>query len=232
MFPEQVRVHATAVRSVAERVASATGRPPSGALRAGALLHDIGKAMLVLVHGDTAAAIYAKHAAPEEEVQREAAAMGIDHAAAGEWLLRYWDFPDELATTVGEHHRSDADGDSGIVRVADMLVHYSQGHTVDLDDLTEAAADLGLHPSRLSELMYELPDGYAAAPRTPNGCPLSERELDVLRLLAEGKVYKQIAQDLHLSASTVRSHLHRAYKRMGVADRTQAVLVAREQGWL
>jgi DNA-binding NarL/FixJ family response regulator len=80
--------------------------------------------------------------------------------------------------------------------------------------------------------MYELPDGYVAAPRTGNACPLSDRELDVLRHLAEGKVYKQIAAEMELSTSTVRSHLNRAYKRMGVADRTQAVLLARESGWL
>jgi DNA-binding CsgD family transcriptional regulator len=37
---------------------------------------------------------------------------------------------------------------------------------------------------------------------------------------------------LGLSASTVRSHLHRIYTRIGVADRTQAVLLARDCGWI
>ena len=63
-------------------------------------------------------------------------------------------------------------------------------------------------------------------------CPLSARELDVLRRLAEGKVYKQIALDEGISPSTVRNHLHTAYSKLGVVDRAQAVLTAREQGWI
>ena len=55
---------------------------------------------------------------------------------------------------------------------------------------------------------------------------------DVLRRLAEGKVYKQIAQELELSASTVRSHLHNVYGKLGAVDRAQAVLMATEQGWI
>jgi DNA-binding NarL/FixJ family response regulator len=51
-------------------------------------------------------------------------------------------------------------------------------------------------------------------------------------LLADGHVYKQIAQELGLSTSTVRSHLHRIYRRLDVADRTQAVLLGRELGWI
>jgi putative nucleotidyltransferase with HDIG domain len=232
LFPEQLRVHATSVRSVAERVARTVDSGPSAELRAGALLHDIGKPLLFRVHGGPAASLYAEAIAPEVEVPRERELLGIDHAHAGGWLLRHWDFPESLAATVERHHDRDSDGDAAIIRVADMLVHYSQGRDIDLDLLTEAAVGVGLRPGALSELMYELPDGFVATPRTANDCPLSDRELDVLRLLAEGKVYKQIAHDLELSASTVRSHLNRAYKRMGVADRAQAVLAARDNGWI
>ena len=62
--------------------------------------------------------------------------------------------------------------------------------------------------------------------------PLSDRERDALRGLAEGKVYKEIASDLGLSASTVRSHLSSAYAKLDVSDRAQAVLLAAERGWL
>ncbi len=54
----------------------------------------------------------------------------------------------------------------------------------------------------------------------------------MLRRLAEGKVYKQIAQELELSASTVRSHLHNVYGKLGALDRAQAVLMATDQGWI
>ena len=54
----------------------------------------------------------------------------------------------------------------------------------------------------------------------------------MLQQLANGKVYKEIAHDLTLSVSTVRTHLHNIYARVGVADRAQAVLLASESGWV
>jgi DNA-binding NarL/FixJ family response regulator len=54
----------------------------------------------------------------------------------------------------------------------------------------------------------------------------------VLQRLAEGMVYKQIAQELALSVSTVRSHLHNVYGKLGAVDRAQAVLIANERDWL
>jgi DNA-binding NarL/FixJ family response regulator len=51
-------------------------------------------------------------------------------------------------------------------------------------------------------------------------------------LLGEGKLYKQIAQELHRSTSTIRTHLHNAYRKLGVYDRAQAVLLAERHGWL
>ena len=53
-----------------------------------------------------------------------------------------------------------------------------------------------------------------------------------LKRLAEGKVYKQIAHELSLSTSTVRTHLHNIYGKLGAVDRAQAVLLATERGWL
>ena len=58
------------------------------------------------------------------------------------------------------------------------------------------------------------------------------REIDALRGLAEGKVYKQIAAELSLSVSTIRTHLHNVYRKIGAVDRAQAVLIARDRGWL
>ena len=54
----------------------------------------------------------------------------------------------------------------------------------------------------------------------------------MLKHLAEGKVYKQIALELSLSTSTVRTHLHNTYAKLGAVDRAQAVLVATQRGWL
>ena len=68
--------------------------------------------------------------------------------------------------------------------------------------------------------------------RATEPCPLSTREVDALRGLAEGKVYKQIAQELSLSVSTIRTHLHNVYRKIGAVDRAQAVLIARDRGWI
>jgi DNA-binding NarL/FixJ family response regulator len=53
-----------------------------------------------------------------------------------------------------------------------------------------------------------------------------------MRHLSEGKLYKQIAVDLERSTSTVRTHLHNIYRKLGVFDRAQAVLTATRHGWV
>ena len=55
---------------------------------------------------------------------------------------------------------------------------------------------------------------------------LSPRETEVLRLVVEGLLNKQIAQRLGITERTVKAHLTSAYQRIGVADRTQAALWA------
>ena len=58
--------------------------------------------------------------------------------------------------------------------------------------------------------------------------PLSERELEVLRLLAPGLSNGEIAQRLILSVGAVKSHVHRIIEKLGVTSRTQAVALARD----
>jgi DNA-binding NarL/FixJ family response regulator len=55
---------------------------------------------------------------------------------------------------------------------------------------------------------------------------LTKRELEVLRLLAQGLGQKEIARELYLSPKTISTHLERIYKKLGVRTRTQAVTVA------
>lgn len=61
---------------------------------------------------------------------------------------------------------------------------------------------------------------------------LTEREQDVLRLLAEGKTNKEIAEVLIISDRTVQTHLSNIFSKMGVSTRTEAVLEAIRRGWL
>lgn len=57
---------------------------------------------------------------------------------------------------------------------------------------------------------------------------LTDRELEVLRLVASGLANKQIARQLRISDKTVKAHLTRIFNGLGVTDRTQAALWARE----
>jgi DNA-binding NarL/FixJ family response regulator len=59
---------------------------------------------------------------------------------------------------------------------------------------------------------------------------LSEREAEILRLVAEGNPNKQIARRLSLSEETVKAHLKSIFGKLDVADRTHAVTVAVRRG--
>ncbi len=87
-------------------------------------------------------------------------------------------------------------------------------------------------PTALRDLLYQLPYARNDVSRVSEPCPLSARELDVLRHLSEGMVYKQIAGEMQLSVSTIRTHLHNVYGKIGAVDRAQAVLTARDRGWI
>lgn len=61
---------------------------------------------------------------------------------------------------------------------------------------------------------------------------LSNREVEVLRLIAKGRSNKEIAADLALSADTVKTHITHLMRKLGAADRAHAVTLAIEQGFL
>ena len=62
--------------------------------------------------------------------------------------------------------------------------------------------------------------------------PLSEREQEVLRLAARGESNKLIARELQVSVRTVHAHMRHIFNKLGVASRTEAVMLGVRQGWL
>jgi two-component system response regulator DegU len=62
--------------------------------------------------------------------------------------------------------------------------------------------------------------------------PLTRREAEVLRLMAEGKSNKSIGEYLFISEKTVKNHVSSILQKMEVDDRTQAVIVAIKNGWV
>ena len=230
--PERFRLHAVATQSAADRVARVLEYPDRDELLVSALLHDVGKLVLIHAYPAYPEQIHGEARTPEERVKRERRELGVDHALVGGVLARRWGLPDRLASAIERHHSEDAEGEAAFVRLADMLAHYGHGQNVDPRELLKAALALGLSGDQLRSVMYELPQGTGAAKRNVDPCPLSSREVEVLKRLAEGKVYKQIALELSLSTSTVRTHLHNTYAKLGAVDRAQAVLIATERGWI
>jgi len=82
-----------------------------------------------------------------------------------------------------------------------------------------AAGQVQLTPKAAARLMQAV-----SAPESP--VDLTERETEVLRLLAQGQSNKQIAHSLHISEKTVKTHVSNILSKLGVQSRTQATLYA------
>jgi len=98
------------------------------------------------------------------------------------------------------------------------------------------AAARGMVPQYSGRLLTAFPDADTAQTHpTPAARlvePLTEREVEIARLIAEGLSNQDVAQKLFLSLSTVKWHTHNIYGKLGVKNRTQAVAKARELGML
>jgi putative nucleotidyltransferase with HDIG domain len=231
--PERFRLHGLATRMAAERLANEIDFDSRDRLIVTALLHDIGKLVLLHAYAGYPAQVHRDARTPEERIHNERRELGVDHALVGGVLARRWGLPKSIASAIERHHSEDASDEAAIVRLADMLAHYAHGGAISPSELLRVARSVGLGPRQLRAVMFDLPGGSGSAKRrTVEPCPLSTREMDVLRRLAEGKVYKQIAHELNLSTSTVRTHLHNVYGKLGAVDRARAVLIASERGWL
>jgi putative nucleotidyltransferase with HDIG domain len=228
---EQFRRHAIAVRQAVERIADLGRLADPDQLALTALLHDVGRLVVVELHGEEHG-LDDRGEGPDERARRERRELGIDHALVGAVLIRRWGLPAPIAAAVERHHAPDAGGAAAAIRLGDLLVHHCQGDPVAPETIRTAGGRLGFDDERLQGLIFEFPYAVQQRRRAAEPCPLSVREVDALRGLAEGKVYKQIAQELSLSVSTVRTHLHNVYRKIGAGDRAQAVLIARDRGWL
>src|SRR3954451_9994972 len=232
MRPEHVRVHALATQQAADEIGRAVGWEDRDELAVATLLHDIGRLVISNLHPADRGHLDAVDKSPELRLREERDRLGIDHALVGGVRARRWNRPQRIAVAIERHHAEDAEGLAAIVATADMIAHYSQGETIAPERLRTSARRCGLGPDALRALLYELPYARTDGSRITEPCPLSGRELDVLRLLSEGMVYKQIAGEMQLSVSTIRTHLHNVYGKIGAVDRAQAVLTARDCGWI
>jgi putative nucleotidyltransferase with HDIG domain len=230
--PERFRVHALAAQRAADQVGRAIGWVERDELAVASLLHDIGRLVISRLHPGYKVYFDAASRNPEQRLRDEREQLGIDHALVGGVLARRWNLPQRIAVAIERHHSDEAEGLAAMVATADMVAHYSQGEAISPERLMASSERIGLTPEGLRDLLYEMPLATTETSRISEPCPLSARELDVLRHLSEGMVYKQIAGEMHLSVSTIRTHLHNVYGKIGAVDRAQAVLTARDRGWI
>ncbi len=92
-----------------------------------------------------------------------------------------------------------------------------------------------IHPAIASKILTEfsnLSEGkpLKAGKANPQAGNLSGREITVLRLVAEGKTNKEIANSLNLSEKTVKNHIRHIFSKLNVVDRTQAAIYALRNG--
>ena len=101
--------------------------------------------------------------------------------------------------------------------------------------LAAARGESVLQPSVAAKVVArfaELPAGDAPPRPQPLVMPLSARELDVLRLLADGRTNREIATELFLAEGTVKNHVTNVLAKLNARDRTQAALRAHALGLL
>src|SRR3712207_2508378 len=168
--PERFRLHGVATQRAADRLATETGYENRDRLMVTALLHDIGKLVLMHAYPGYPAQVHQNARTPEERIHRERRELGVDHALVGGVLARRWGLPKGIASVIERHHADDADGEAAFVRLADMLAHYAQGQAVSPTELLKTARAVGLGPQELRTVMYDLPFGGGTVKRAIAPC--------------------------------------------------------------
>lgn len=147
----------------------------------------------------------------------------LDGLAATEQVLALPDPPRVvILTTFGLDEyvaRAIAVGASGF-----LLKDASADELVDAIR-TVAAGDAALSPSLITTVFEQARRSISTRP-VAGIDDLTDRELEVLRELAAGQSNAEIAERLHLSEATVKTHLGRVLTKLGVRDRVQAVITA------
>jgi DNA-binding NarL/FixJ family response regulator len=119
-------------------------------------------------------------------------------------------------------------------QLAAAIRAVAQGQVLLHPDVASAVLDSRASPTSVSSAPGELDVVATAAAATGAGMisQLTEREREILALLARGASNREISQSLYIASGTVKNHLSNILGKLGVRDRTQAALKARELGLL
>lgn len=117
--------------------------------------------------------------------------------------LYTWDLPQGFAAAI------DMRGIAGVI-----MKSASAEQLVDALERMHRGEQVGTVPSNVRD-------------QTPT---LTEREREVLALLAQGATNREISEELYLALDTIKTHVRKVFAKLGVANRTQAAIVARDHG--
>jgi HD-GYP domain-containing protein (c-di-GMP phosphodiesterase class II) len=235
--------HSTGVTAVAGEAATAAGLSDEEAatVRRAGLVHDIGNVGVASGVWD--------HPGPLRAEQWERVRL---HSYLGERVLSRCRLLEPYAAVAGRHHeRADGSGyhrglagnqlgtGARILAAADMYHALTEARPHRPALLPAAAARRLLDEVDAGRLGRAEVDAVLAAagqasrlPHIDRPAGLSEREVDVLRLIARGQANKQVAATLKISPKTVGRHIEHIYAKAGVTTRAGATLFAMEHGLL
>ena len=238
-----LRGHSTGVATLAAAAARAAGLADSDAATVGqaALVHDVGRVGVPSGIWD--------HPGPLSAEQWERVRL---HPYLGERVLRRCGFLAPYAdVAAGHHERADGTGyhrgtkadqsDLGarLLAAADAY-HTMTEHRPHRPALTPAVAakqlvadvDAGRFTPVEVDAVLAAAGQATRRRRSPGPAGLTEREVEVLRLIARGHANKQVASALGISPKTVGHHIEHVYAKAGVTTRAGATLFAMEHGLL
>src|SRR4051794_38190641 len=230
--------HSQRVAALAERAGGAMGMSPEQqtTLRRAGLLHDLGRAGVPTGVWDRPGPLTI---ADWEQVRL--------HAYHTERILSRTPALQPLARVAGMHHeRIDA---SGYHRQATPGEQSAAARVLAAADVCAALTEDRPHRpafalDRAAKLLQQEPldreavaavleaAGHTARVRSSWPTGLTDREVEVLRVLARGASKREIAQALFISPSTAHTHVVHIYEKLGVSTRAAAALVAMEHGLL
>lgn len=235
--------HSPGVARLAEATARRSGLPEADAvaLRRAGLLHDVGRV-------GVSAGIWGK---PGPLSDREWEKVRL-HPYHTERVLAKSKTLAQLGAVAGLHHeRLDGSGyyramaastlspSARILAAADVYQALTEARPHRPAHTPEQAADLLKREARAGRLDADAVNGVLAAAghRPPSRrnelvAGLSEREIEVLRLVARGHSIKEIAKQLAVAPKTVDNHIQHIYAKIGVSTRAAAALFAMEQNLL
>jgi HD-GYP domain-containing protein (c-di-GMP phosphodiesterase class II) len=232
--------HAAGVARLSDEVAGTLGLDPAARLRLriAAHLHDVGRVGISAATWDKRGAL---SAADWEQVRL--------HPYHSERIMARSSILQPMAVVAGMHHeRLDGSGyhrgsrgreipiEARILAVADAFQAMTQerphrtalGTAEAADALGNEARDGRLDPDAVAALMAAT--GVASTPVVRGAAPagLSDREVEVLRLVARGLSNREIARRLVVSPRTAEHHVQHIYAKIGVSSRAAAALFAME----